>query len=40
VNNSKTQVAKSLYETPTEEENTEYANLKSIDVDLEQANYI
>lgn len=37
---SKKDVAESLYETPTEEEKKEYAGLKSIEIELEQVEYL
>ena len=37
---SKKPVADSLYETPTDEERKEYDGLKSIDIELEQAQYL
>ena len=38
--NSKKGVAKSLYETPSEDEKKEYAALKAIEIDVEQVEYL
>jgi homoserine trans-succinylase len=40
VDNKRVRIAQSAYETPTEEEQKEYNALKSIEIDVEQVEYL
>lgn len=39
-NNARKEVAQSLYETPSEAETQEYNGLKTIEIDIEQVEYL